>query len=185
MRSSCWIDRADDVAPAVTSSGPLHYVGFDFHKECKNVRCLFVVFLLDRRDQRQDVVDALRSHRVAAAVDSRAHRDAEPHPTRRQVRCSRLAFFGDVLLTNVDAHSGALVSAQRGIVRVNCIDNLDRTNVVQARCGRRSRLSAPLTLCTQSVVSQFSLDRQVRRCLRRMSNVAQTTLRVSCARWAT
>ena len=34
--------------------------------------------------------------------------------------------------------SGAVLRQQRGVVRTNCMDNLDRTNVVQARCAWRA-----------------------------------------------
>eukprot|EP01112_Ceratiomyxa_fruticulosa_P005935 TRINITY_DN1673_c0_g1_i3.p1 TRINITY_DN1673_c0_g1~~TRINITY_DN1673_c0_g1_i3.p1 ORF type:complete len:462 (+),score=61.30 TRINITY_DN1673_c0_g1_i3:384-1769(+) len=40
--------------------------------------------------------------------------------------------------------TGAIVSEQKGIFRVNCIDNLDRTNVVQSLLARRA-LSLQLT----------------------------------------
>ena len=36
--------------------------------------------------------------------------------------------------------SGAVVSVQQGVFRTNCIDCLDRTNVVQSMFARRSLL---------------------------------------------
>ena len=58
---------------------------------------------------------------------------------------------------------------QKGVVRVNCIDNLDRTNVVQARRRRRrwwvvvvALMVVAVAAAAQSVFSQYSLDRQLR-----------------------
>lgn len=34
--------------------------------------------------------------------------------------------------------SGSVMSVQQGVFRTNCIDCLDRTNVVQSMLGRRS-----------------------------------------------
>ena len=42
--------------------------------------------------------------------------------------------------------SGTVVSVQQGIFRTNCIDCLDRTNVVQSMLARRS-LQDQLQVC--------------------------------------
>ena len=41
--------------------------------------------------------------------------------------------FGDTVVAN-----GQQISKQNGVLRTNCMDCLDRTNVVQSACGRRA-----------------------------------------------
>jgi len=41
----------------------------------------------------------------------------------------------------VDTQQGKVLKTQNGVVRTNCVDNLDRTNVVQSLLARRSLLS--------------------------------------------
>lgn len=76
------------------ASGKLHYVAFDFHKECPKTNWTRLSFL---------------QQNVSKQVDE-------------------IGFF--------TAKAGVVDKTQRGTIRTNCIDNLDRTNVVQAMFAR-------------------------------------------------
>jgi len=48
--------------------------------------------------------------------------------------------FGFDQRQNIDARSCRILSLQRGVMRTNCMDNLDRTNVVQGVFSRKIAL---------------------------------------------
>lgn len=71
------------------------------------------------------------------------------HKECRKMRYDRLS----LLMDQVDGHMkamglfrmnslGMVLSTQRGVIRTNCMDNLDRTNVVQSLFGRHAVLAA-------------------------------------------
>jgi hypothetical protein len=73
------------------------------------------------------------------------------HKECKKMKYERISVLLDAIKADVDAHTythsvadgSSTLSKQSGIVRVNCIDNLDRTNVVQ------------------SVVAKYSLEQQL------------------------
>lgn len=67
------------------------------------------------------------------------------HKECKKMRWDRLNILIDRLAHEQDEFSvfhlrddGSLISIQDGVFRVNCIDNLDRTNVVQSMLAKRS-----------------------------------------------
>lgn len=56
--------------------------------------------------------------------------------------------------------SGEIISLQRGVIRTNCMDNLDRTNVVQSLFARRSLLQQLNKLTAEN---KLSIDSQYKK----------------------
>lgn len=71
---------------------------------------------------------------------------AGTHPQHSRRRCRNLSKLWAAIAPAVSAHGtlrthgelGRVRSQQKGVVRTNCVDCLDRTNVVQALLGRRA-----------------------------------------------
>lgn len=109
----------DDDAEAVAglAANSWSYLWFDFHAKCKGMQWGNLRELL-----------AAAAARVGAAS---GHGHASPH-------APELGVF-----RAVSASAGGLVICeQRGVARTNCMDNLDRTNVVQSLFSRRAALQA-------------------------------------------
>lgn len=75
------------------------------------------------------------------------------HAECRHLRWDRLSILTDRLAHEQDefgyfllTRDGTLVSLQDGIFRTNCVDCLDRTNVVQSMLARRS-LTQTMQVC--------------------------------------
>jgi hypothetical protein len=99
---------------------PLRYLAFDFHKECAKMRYDRLAALMAQLSQNLDDY---------GCVDGTT-------PVAWLIRDGAGRFF----LAPTD---GIPKKAQHGVVRTNCIDCLDRTNVVQVR--RWSPLSLSLS----------------------------------------
>uniref|UniRef100_A0A182U2I6 Phosphatidylinositol-3-phosphatase SAC1 n=1 Tax=Anopheles melas TaxID=34690 RepID=A0A182U2I6_9DIPT len=91
------LEKAYDATVSGVGNTQLHYVSFDFHKECKKMRYDRLSLLMNRITHEQD----------------------------------KFGFYH----TN---HVGQVYSVQKGVFRTNCIDCLDRTNVVQSLIAKRS-----------------------------------------------
>ncbi len=65
---------------------------------------------------------------------------------RLSILLDRLAHEQDELSMFLLTRDGTLVSTQEGVFRTNCIDCLDRTNVVQSMLAKRSLTNA-LQVC--------------------------------------
>jgi len=106
---------------ASLTAGRWSYLWFDFHAECRGMRWGNLRRLL-----------AAASHRVnAAAASSSPPRPGDHHSP--DLGCFRAVG---------PRSGGAALCHQRGVTRTNCMDNLDRTNVVQSLFARRAALLA-------------------------------------------
>lgn len=87
----------------------LHYTAFDFHRECRGGR-----------------TDRLGALLAALAPD-----------VDREGACACVLRDGRTTAVAAAAAPLRVDATQRGVVRTNCVDNLDRTNVVQSMVARR------------------------------------------------
>lgn len=90
------------------SNPNVHYQAFDFHKECAGMKFENVSKLIDLQ---KDRLEEMNCFWRAWGLDSKEASAASPPK---------------------------LMSQQRGIFRVSCLDCLDRTNVVQSAFGRHT-----------------------------------------------
>jgi hypothetical protein len=90
----------------------VRYQYFDFHSECSRMRWDRISILLDQMDE-----DLNKQGYAHAALYIR-------------VRLCPRSYF------HLDGARGSPVRMQTGVIRTNCMDNLDRTNVSQAAFAR-------------------------------------------------
>ncbi|KAK0562422.1 hypothetical protein OC844_002712 [Tilletia horrida] len=124
---------AEGIWNAVTALGtehlPVHYHAFDFHNMCRGMKFENVKFLISEMHDRLGAMGWFE--RVAASEPSWAEKDA--FLSSAALDSSAQPKEGSAS----DAKLGPGVErAQNGIFRVNCIDCLDRTNVVQSALAR-------------------------------------------------
>lgn len=105
---------------ADSASSVLSYIAFDFHKECSHMRW----------DRLQILVDAV----AETQEEYRWVQTSSPSSPQREEALtppSVCSYF----MVNSD---GKEMSHQSGVFRSNCMDCLDRTNVIQSLLARRS-----------------------------------------------
>ena len=114
-------------------TGCRRYKPFDFHRECKGMKYQNLQKLLD------SVEPQLREQgSVACFTDGLAHSLDGGSPRRRNVVADgapRMVHRGGRYFKR-DA-AGTVRKTQASVVRTNCMDCLDRTNVVQSMLARR------------------------------------------------
>ncbi|KAE8211702.1 hypothetical protein CF327_g4571 [Tilletia walkeri] len=114
---------------AVTALGnplPVHYYAFDFHNMCKGMKFENVKFLIAEMNERLGSMGWFE--RAVASDEGWAEKDAVLGASFDATNKGTAA---------KDASQGSGVQrTQDGIFRVNCIDCLDRTNVVQSALAR-------------------------------------------------
>jgi hypothetical protein len=93
----------------------LYYTHFDFHGECKNMRWDRISVLTDRLN------DGMLSDGCVRILESNLQCD---------LNASIYRYF------HLDSSQPAPIKLQKGVVRTNCMDNLDRTNIVQSALGK-------------------------------------------------
>lgn len=103
-----------------------------------------LVNLIDHRGA-EDELEKAFAHTVSRAGSSNERYEAfDFHAECKKMRWDRLNILIDRLAHEQDEfglfhlRSGTLVSAQDGVFRTNCVDCLDRTNVVQSMLAKRS-----------------------------------------------
>jgi hypothetical protein len=109
-----------DLGVQALEAGKWSYVWFDFHHECRGMKWGNLRKLLSQASER--VWKATKPSHPGSTVP--------------------LAPDFGVFWALGAADGGSVVSKQRGVVRTNCMDNLDRTNVVQSLFARRAALAA-------------------------------------------
>lgn len=92
----------------------VRYEYFDFHNECKHMRWDRISVLIDKIED-----DLVKAGYVCP-------------PTEYAKGLTWSRWF------ELDADKAEPVKRQEGVVRTNCMDNLDRTNVVQATLAKRT-----------------------------------------------
>ena len=98
----------------------VHYTYFDFHHECKGLRFDRVSLLLDRME------NELNQQGWASLLVY------QPMTCQADITLSRCSYF----YQDVTQSGGKPQRQQKSIVRTNCMDSLDRTNVVQSTMAK-------------------------------------------------
>ncbi|KAI8432534.1 hypothetical protein MSG28_013531 [Choristoneura fumiferana] len=139
------LERGFRAAVAAAALPGVRYEPFDFHAECRGMRYDRLTVLVDRIAHEQVPTDTntrLCVLRVCVCV-----KRLDGHAERRgvlTVLVDRIAHeqteFGYFL-----SRGGSVLLRQSGVFRTNCVDCLDRTNVVQSLLARR-QLAAALRL---------------------------------------
>eukprot|EP01133_Synstelium_polycarpum_P007353 gene7353-8566_t len=103
------------------------------------------VNLIDRKGDELRLGEAYARHAAAVAKDARpTYIWFDFHAKCKNMKYGALSELTEAVIPDQSAHGflhvrdGKVVSKQSGIVRVNCIDNLDRTNVVQNLFAKES-----------------------------------------------
>ncbi|WVW80630.1 hypothetical protein I302_102616 [Kwoniella bestiolae CBS 10118] len=101
----------------VASSDPkinekAHYLYFDFHHECRKLRFDKIQLLIDRLEPDLDKMAWFHSTNPSSSQYGNSHHSSE------------------------SGENATVLSRQQGVIRTNCMDCLDRTNVAQSALGR-------------------------------------------------
>ncbi|KAL7028764.1 hypothetical protein ACKWTF_005985 [Chironomus riparius] len=105
---------------------------------------IVLVNLIDHRGAEDAMEKAFKQLVVRAGSANERYEAFDFHAECRKMRWDRLHILIDRLAHEQDEfgvfhlRSGSLYSAQDGVFRTNCIDCLDRTNVVQSMLAKRS-----------------------------------------------
>ncbi|KAI4891931.1 hypothetical protein NFI96_021902 [Prochilodus magdalenae] len=113
-------------------NGMIKYVAFDFHKECSRMRWHRLQILVDSVAELQDEFGYDR-HRTC--ISGRCVSTVVRLMIRSEPSCNPSVSVSSYFLVDAD---GTVQVHQEGTFRSNCMDCLDRTNVVQSLLARRS-----------------------------------------------
>ncbi|RLN93599.1 hypothetical protein BBJ28_00019577, partial [Nothophytophthora sp. Chile5] len=126
---------AKTVADAATKDSHIlagvRLVWFDFHHECRNMKWSNLEKLVKQVDDDFQDYGCVKTSEISNLLGVRHVLNRAAAAGMRV--CVAFRYF-------CKGANGEIVSKQSGIVRTNCMDNLDRTNVVQSLFGRRSLL---------------------------------------------
>ncbi|XP_049789260.1 phosphatidylinositol-3-phosphatase SAC1 [Schistocerca nitens] len=124
-----------------------HAEAFARHIETQvfNYGRIVLVNLIDHRGAEDVLEKAFREHVTRLGNSNVRYEAFDFHAECRALRWDRLSILLDRLSHEQDefgvfllTRDGTLVSQQDGVFRTNCVDCLDRTNVVQSMLARRS-----------------------------------------------
>ncbi|CAD6972676.1 unnamed protein product [Tilletia controversa] len=113
---------SEGIRKAVTALGdnlPVHYHAFDFHNMCRGMKFENVKFLIAEMNERLGSMGWFE--RAVASEEAWAEKDP---------------ILGASFTGTDKTSSNRVQRTQNGVFRVNCIDCLDRTNVVQSALAR-------------------------------------------------
>ncbi|CEM08057.1 unnamed protein product [Vitrella brassicaformis CCMP3155] len=150
-----WQKRLGDAFTRVveeTESPNLHYIWFDFHKECRKMQWHNLSKLMG---QIQDDLDHQAYTLIELHDVPSTNPPPPPAPEHQEPQQNGPIEGGrsDTLLTDRPPHTkdmalaGQVLLKQSGVCRTNCVDCLDRTNVVQSLLARRSLRQQLKRLC--------------------------------------
>jgi hypothetical protein len=105
---------------------------------------LNIVNLLNQKGHEKPVKDAFERHITQLNLSDVKYEYFDFHMECKKMRWDRISLLIDILKDDLEktgyyAHSSsesAPSHLQTGVVRTNCMDNLDRTNVVQATLAK-------------------------------------------------
>ena len=105
---------------------------------------LNIVSLVNQKGHEKPVKDAFERHIAQLNLSDVKYEYFDFHMECKNMRWDRISLLIDILKDDLEktgyyAHSGSESAPSRlqaGVVRTNCMDNLDRTNVVQATLAK-------------------------------------------------
>lgn len=136
--------------PQIQHSDEKNFQAFKAHisRICERYGKIQVASLVEKHnaeaivgEKYQEMVEKLNQ---SASAEKVAFEWFDFHAACRGMKFENVSLLMDSIGAKLDAFNetieldGKLVSRQSGVLRTNCMDCLDRTNVVQSACGRRA-----------------------------------------------
>ncbi|XP_035893453.1 phosphatidylinositol-3-phosphatase SAC1 [Anopheles stephensi] len=123
----------------------MHACARHFDEQCKRYGAQGLINLIDHKGAEEVLEKAYEATVKAMANPLLTYVSFDFHKECKKMRYDRLSLLMSMIASQQESfgvfhtdHTGQVYSLQKGVFRTNCIDCLDRTNVVQSMIAKRS-----------------------------------------------